>query len=742
MRIKKMTASFGRLNGETLAPGPGLTIIQAPNEGGKSTWAAFLRAMLYGIPTRERDRQGYLAEKNRYQPWSGAPMEGVLELTWGGRDIIIRRGPKGNTPFGAFEAVDAATGEPVPGLTAEHCGETLLGVPREVWERSAFVGQGGSAIDGTPALEARIAALASSGEEDVSFSQVERRLRDWLNRRRHNKTGLIPKIEEELAEIEDLLARQAGAFRRAGEARMALERLESERAALTKTLAVHRAARDREAAEQYDAAQADLLAAQREEEALAREIAQVPPATRLREAQGDLSYLNTILSNRKLAARQLEEAGPLTEAARAEAESDPLFGGQTPEEAWRRASADGERLRAHKRTGGPLAAGVICLAAALALAGAGLFGPEAWRLIALAAVPAAAVGVVLLVRTIALKRRQEAESAALGRRYGTVAPDEILDLANAYREKWTAAEEAARREESIRASLADLDAQREQLTRSLLALVHPFAPGVKDLFGVSAAISKALTLEVRHAAALVKLEGARKLADSLPRPENSGSGEPGAAPAGDPAELAARLSAVEGEMARLRGEYARAEGEWSALGDPDALRARREELTEQLAARGAEYEALGLALEGLAAAHGDLQARFSPALNREAGALMEALTGGKYRAVTLGRDFEALAQEADAVLPRRSLALSQGTADQLYLAVRLAVCRLVLPAEDPGPLVLDDALAAFDDARMALALELLAGLGRERQILLFTCHSREGAWAEGRTDTAVLPLVK
>ena len=46
MRIKKMTASFGRLQNATLEPGPGLTIIQAPNEGGKSTWAAFLRAML------------------------------------------------------------------------------------------------------------------------------------------------------------------------------------------------------------------------------------------------------------------------------------------------------------------------------------------------------------------------------------------------------------------------------------------------------------------------------------------------------------------------------------------------------------------------------------------------------------------------------------------------------------------------------------------------------------------------
>ena len=70
MKIKRMTATFGRLQNETLELGDGLNLIQAPNEAGKSTWSAFLRAMLYGIPTKERDRQGFIAEKNRYQPWN------------------------------------------------------------------------------------------------------------------------------------------------------------------------------------------------------------------------------------------------------------------------------------------------------------------------------------------------------------------------------------------------------------------------------------------------------------------------------------------------------------------------------------------------------------------------------------------------------------------------------------------------------------------------------------------------
>ena len=120
------------------------------------------------------------------------------------------------------------TAELVPGLAGDNAGETLTGVPREVFERSAFVGQGGAAIDGAPALEARIAALASGGEEDVSYSQVERRLRDWLNRRKHNKTGRSPGWRRSWPTVEETLARQSKAFHLAQEARRELERLQAE----------------------------------------------------------------------------------------------------------------------------------------------------------------------------------------------------------------------------------------------------------------------------------------------------------------------------------------------------------------------------------------------------------------------------------------------------------------------------------------------------------------------------------
>ena len=133
-----------------------------------------------------------------------------------------------------------------------------------------------------------------------------------------------------------------------------------------------------------------------------------------------------------------------------------------------------------------------------------------------------------------------------------------------------------------------------------------------------------------------------------------------------------------------------------------------------------------------------LAERFSPELNKLAGAYMARLTGDRYAAVTLTRELEGAAARPGDVLPRSVLYLSRGTADQLYLAVRLAVCRLCLP--DKPPILLDDALAAFDDQRLTLALELLAELAREQQILLFTCQRREGQALEQAQNVTRLTL--
>ena len=113
MRIYSMTATFGKLEHQTLTLEPGLNIIHAPNEWGKSTWCAFLVAMLYGIETRVHSTKAALADKERYAPWSGSPMSGRIDLNWNDKDITIERRTKGRSIFGEFRAYETSTGLPL-----------------------------------------------------------------------------------------------------------------------------------------------------------------------------------------------------------------------------------------------------------------------------------------------------------------------------------------------------------------------------------------------------------------------------------------------------------------------------------------------------------------------------------------------------------------------------------------------------------------------------------------------------
>jgi len=287
-----------------------------------------------------------------------------------------------------------------------------------------------------------------------------------------------------------------------------------------------------------------------------------------------------------------------------------------------------------------------------------------------------------------------------------------------------------------RREAGELAAEQEQMRKNLLMFVHRFSPTVTNDFGISAALSRALQGEDLMAPVKEKLEGARRVA--LMAKANLDSEQKPAPAAGTARysyqETVARLAVTTEELTRKERMVAAAEGELRTLGDPDEAEINLQNLQEELAKRNQEYDAISLAWKKMEQANAAMQARFSPELNRRAGEELSALTGGRYDKLTLKRTFEALAGEWGEVLPRNVLSLSQGTADQLYLAVRVAVCDLTLPGEDPAPMVLDDALTNFDDERMALAMERLLERSEEQQVLLFTCHSRETVWAEGKQN--------
>ena len=303
MIIRHMQGTFGTLDGEQLRLDTGLNIIYAPNESGKSTWCAFLRAMLYGIDTSRRARAGFVPDKQKYAPWSGKPMAGELELEQDGRRITIRRWTEApGAPLRGFSAVYTGTDIPVPGLTATDAGEQLTGVSAEVFQRSAFIGQGGLVVTGTPELERRISAIVTSGEEASSYTEADAQLRAWLRRRRSGQHGALPELEQRIADTETQLHR--------------LERNAQEQAAC-----------------------ADEL---RQTESELQTVTDQMNAARQRQRRAALSSMGEEKSNLRTLEQALEQARR-DAAAKRTALEQTHFGVQTPDEAGETAERDAQQ---------------------------------------------------------------------------------------------------------------------------------------------------------------------------------------------------------------------------------------------------------------------------------------------------------------------------------------------------------------------------------------------------------------
>ena len=132
----------------------------------------------------------------------------------------------------------------------------------------------------------------------------------------------------------------------------------------------------------------------------------------------------------------------------------------------------------------------------------------------------------------------------------------------------------------------------------------------------------------------------------------------------------------------------------------------------------------------------------SPILKR-AGEHFSLLTGGRWEGI--GIDYGA---EPPTLKPLRASkledldALSEGTADQLALALRVASIEEHAKTSAPMPFVADDVLVAFDERRTEAGLELLAKLGESTQVLLFTHHAyvADGARRVLGNDVEVIAL--
>ena len=730
MEIHYLNATFGRLEQQELHLQPGLNLICAPNESGKSTWSAFIRTMLYGLSTRDR---GPLADKNRYAPWSGAAMQGRMDLLADGRACtLLRNTRRANAPMGGFSCAYTGTATPVEGLTALNAGEQLLGVPREVFERSAFIGQNALAVQHDTELERRISALITTGEEDASYTESYERLKKQLNRRRSNRTnGQIPVLEREIDRVQETLREVDALQQQARQAQEETDALERRVAALQRQATQQQAQQRQERVNAYrDAVQA-AEDAQRRADALTHAAAALPEDTALSLLEGQAAALPPELSALAEKLRAAEDTRRAAEDARAAWEAHPLY----PDDAAaleRRADAIVPEKAPSPFL--PFFTGslvVVATVLAFLIRSRGLL-PFCLFL------TMAGLGVISTLLAVKFRRQAIVERKNFAAQQRAALEEQIAEYLP-LRQQAADDAEAARRAKA----LAD-DAEescRARLT-ALLVQVRRFAPEAAGLSDAQTALAE---MRRRRSALTAAQQQAREAAlyrdalrGQLTEAELS---QPAAIIAPDMAEdVTEALAQAQQALTGARRRYDTLLGRIRALDSSSDLTAQLSQKQEELAQLQEEYDAIALAMTALEQANTTLQNRFSPALGARAAEIFAALTAGKYDKVLLSSDLSLSAEAAGDPMSRSIQQLSQGAADQLYLAVRLAICDMVLPAEKHVPLILDDALVTFDDDRLRAALDYLLSESKNRQILLFTCHDRERAYLQGRENVSVIRL--
>ena len=708
MRIYSMTATFGKLEHQTLTLEPGLNIIEAPNEWGKSTWCAFIAAMLYGLDTRSKSSKTALADKERFAPWSGTPMSGRMDLRWQGRDITIERHTVRRVPLGAFRAYETRTGIPVPELTAANCGQQLLGVEQSVFRRSAFIRHRDLPVTQDEALRRRLNALVTTGDDSGNADRLAKELKELKNRCRYNRSGLLPQAEEELQDVEEKL-RQLEALKtqsrklkqRLQEQEQLLRNLENHRAALRYTASradAHRVAQARDA---YDQGLEQLTRLEQETASLPSPETARQEANKLRDHIARWNDLQLQLQLLPPPPAEPRENSPFSALSAPQA----LARAQADAAAWKRAKKNSAALLW-------LAAGILSFAACAVLF---LLAEYLW-----AAVPGAAL---IVCAGFWLYQRQKNRKllSELQSRYGSGSPDSWCTAARAYGEALDA----------CRAQMQAYRTERRELENRLAVLRTQ-----GEELGRGRSPEKALQL---YEQALRRWEEYHNaLRDQKKLEEHLNTLQSMARTADKPAfrdeltyteeQTAVLLQDTAAEIQRLRQRLGQYRGQMDAIGEEESLSRRCDVLRQRIARLEDHFAALTIAQETLAQARLTLQRRFAPRIVKRSQELLQRMTGGRYSRLTLGEDFSlGTSAEPEDVL-RDAWWRSDGTVDQLYLSLRLAVADELMPH---APLVLDDALVRFDDERLKAVLDILKEEASRKQVILFTCQSREKQLVDG-----------
>ena len=186
--------NFGKLHDYSINFSEGVNIICKENGWGKSTLAAFIRIMFYGLKGIGSDVEK--SERSRYKPWQDGKFGGQLVFELNGIQYQVIRTFKNKPSEDKFEIRNVQTNKlyNYDGKTPNCLGERLFKVDRESFMRTIFIGQDDRPTSSTDNINAKISNLMDLTNDINNFETACDNITKAINKLKWYRTSLIPKI--------------------------------------------------------------------------------------------------------------------------------------------------------------------------------------------------------------------------------------------------------------------------------------------------------------------------------------------------------------------------------------------------------------------------------------------------------------------------------------------------------------------------------------------------------------------
>ena len=197
---------FGKLREFSYEFTKGLNVICTENGWGKSTFAAFLRAMFYGLSAASARTKLEEAERRKYRPWDGGVMGGYLEFEVNGKEYRAERTFGKKEAEDTFRLIDLATNLESPDFSVE-LGKELFGLDKEAYSRSTYLPQNKISDGGmNDSIGKKLGKMAEgdddSGNFDKAYVQLDELRKKYIPDRQKDEKGYVAELTRKLSEAQ------------------------------------------------------------------------------------------------------------------------------------------------------------------------------------------------------------------------------------------------------------------------------------------------------------------------------------------------------------------------------------------------------------------------------------------------------------------------------------------------------------------------------------------------------------